>query len=223
MFRGLVLLVFGANIAISAYYRYKARQAGETIARSEEGGWLILLRLVFALPLFLSIVAFVVNPAWMAWSSVAVPVWVRWIGAVLGLVKPMALVRLWQQSRVEAGLAWITFAATLALTPSVQWAVLLGVALTGLAHVTRPLKLEASQSDDELTLRPDGLLWLGSYGSFERQLRAAAEENPATAVIVDFGPDPNLDPTIETAIDHLTSDLATSGRSLSVAGLEGAG
>jgi len=45
----------------------------------------VILRLVFALPLFLAIVAYVINPAWMAWSSVAAPVWVRWMGGVLGL------------------------------------------------------------------------------------------------------------------------------------------
>ncbi len=85
MFRWIVLLVFGANIAISAYFRWKARQAGETIVRAEEGAFFVILRLVFALPLFLAILAYLINPAWMAWSSVAMPVGVRWIGAVLGL------------------------------------------------------------------------------------------------------------------------------------------
>ena len=85
MFRWILLLVFLANISISAYFRWKARQAGETIGRAEEGALLVILRLVFTLPLFLAILAYVINPAWMAWSSVAAPVWVRWLGAVLGL------------------------------------------------------------------------------------------------------------------------------------------
>ena len=29
--------------------------------------------------------AYLINPAWMAWSSVALPTWLRWIGAFLGL------------------------------------------------------------------------------------------------------------------------------------------
>ena len=85
MFRWIVLVVFASNIAISAYYRRKARQSGETISRGEEGAFFVILRLVFALPLFLAIIIYVINPAWMAWSSVAVPVWVRWIGAGLGI------------------------------------------------------------------------------------------------------------------------------------------
>ena len=85
MFRWILLAVFGANIAISAYFRWKARQDGETISRGDEGAFLVILRLVFALPLFLAILTYLINPAWMAWSSVAVPVWVRWMGAGLGI------------------------------------------------------------------------------------------------------------------------------------------
>ncbi len=146
------------------------------------------------------------------------------VGAVLGLVKPTMLVGLWRQSKVEALLAWTTFAATLALTPSVQWAVLLGVALTAVVHFLRPLKLKTADQPaghgEPITVTTDGLLWLGSYGSFEQQLRATADDNPEASIVVDLGPDPSLDPTIETAIERLTTDLGGSGRSLSVAGLD---
>ena len=84
MFRWILIAVFVVNGGISAYYRRKARQA-ETIARTEEGALLVLLRLVFALPLFLPILAYMINPAWMDWSSVSLPVWLRWGGAVLGV------------------------------------------------------------------------------------------------------------------------------------------
>ncbi len=84
MFRWIVIVVFFGNGGISAYFRRKARQS-ETIARAEEGVLLGLMRLVFALPLFLSILAYMINPAWMDWSSVSLPVWLRWGGAVLGV------------------------------------------------------------------------------------------------------------------------------------------
>ena len=64
MFRWILIAVFVVNGGISTYYRRKARQA-ETIARTEEGALLVLLRLVFALPLFLPILAYMINPAWM--------------------------------------------------------------------------------------------------------------------------------------------------------------
>ena len=130
------------------------------------------------------------------------------IGAVVGLVKPLALISMWRGSKVEAGLAWITFAATLVLAPSVQWAVMLGVVLTGIAHVVRPLSLDVAAGADgeETVITPNGLLWLASYDSFERQLStAAAEAN--TNIVVDFGPDPDLDQTAEEIMDRIGRDL----------------
>lgn len=140
------------------------------------------------------------------------------VGAVLGLVKPRALLELWQESRVEAALAWITFVATLALTPAVQWAVMLGVGLTVLVHVAMPFRLEVSPGNSRVTVRPVGLLWLGSYRSFERQLREAAEDGTGD-LLLDFGEDPNLDPTVEAMIGQLKTDLEVDGRSVSVVGL----
>lgn len=140
------------------------------------------------------------------------------VGAVLALVKPLALIGLWQESKIEAALAWITFAATLAFTPAVQWAVLLGVALTAIVHLVRPLTVEAKRESGAVRLSPSGLLWLGSYGIFERELRAATEQHADGDVLVDLGPDPSMDPTIEEAIGKLAADLESGGRVLTVVG-----
>ncbi len=92
MFRWIVLGVVVADLSISAHYRRRARQATGTIERRQEGGVFLLLRALVALPLLLSILAYVVNPRWMAWSSVALPEWLRWIGAGAGaLTVPSAL------------------------------------------------------------------------------------------------------------------------------------
>lgn len=84
MYRWILVVVFVSTLGISVYYRRKARQA-ETISRGEEGALFIVLRLVFALPLFLSVLVYMINPSWMAWSSVSLPAGVRWVGAVLGV------------------------------------------------------------------------------------------------------------------------------------------
>ena len=34
---------------------------------------------------WIALTAYLINPAWMAWSSVALPTWMRWIGAFLAL------------------------------------------------------------------------------------------------------------------------------------------
>lgn len=55
------------------------------------------------------------------------------VAAVTGLVKPMALARLWHVSRMEATTAVVTFAITLLTAPRIYWGVLAGV-LMGLSH-----------------------------------------------------------------------------------------
>ena len=140
------------------------------------------------------------------------------IGAVIGLVQPVAMIRLWQGSKTEAALAWITFIATLALTPAVQWAVLLGVGLTGIVHFARPLALRSSHNGATTTVRPVGLVWLGSYRSFERQLRTIIDEGNRD-VIVDFGNDHTLDPTVEAMIERVATELEPRGMNLRVAAI----
>jgi len=91
MFRWLALVSVVCVFAISAHYRRQARKTGETIARRREGGLLILLRLVFALPLFVALLTYLINPEWMVWSEFALPAWMRWVGVVIGaLAIPMA-------------------------------------------------------------------------------------------------------------------------------------
>ena len=89
MFRWFILLIFLACLAISVFYRRRARLESGTILRRREGGALIALRVGVALPLFLAIVLTVVWPRWMAWASFPLPewaAWVRWVGVVLGVL-----------------------------------------------------------------------------------------------------------------------------------------
>ncbi|HET6360857.1 MAG TPA: isoprenylcysteine carboxylmethyltransferase family protein [Gemmatimonadota bacterium] len=91
MFRWFALVVFLATLGISAGRRWQARRAGGVVARREEPAGLIAGRLLVALPLFGGVVAYLANPAWMAWASLELPPWARWAGAVLGfLVVPSA-------------------------------------------------------------------------------------------------------------------------------------
>jgi protein-S-isoprenylcysteine O-methyltransferase Ste14 len=86
MFRWLALVSVVSVFAISFYYRRLARKAGETIARRREGLAFVLLRAVFSLPLFAAVIAYLINPAWMAWASFTLPAGVRWIGVAIGIV-----------------------------------------------------------------------------------------------------------------------------------------
>jgi protein-S-isoprenylcysteine O-methyltransferase Ste14 len=86
MFRWFALAAFVGCLGISATYRLRARQQGETIARRRESPMLITGRAVVALPLFVAILLYLLNPRWMAWAEFALPAWARWVGALLGLV-----------------------------------------------------------------------------------------------------------------------------------------
>jgi protein-S-isoprenylcysteine O-methyltransferase Ste14 len=80
----LVLLLSGLSISI--YFRRKANQTGEEIDVKEEGSLILNLRRIFGLLLWLSAFAYLINPAWMAWSQLPLPYWLRWVGAGILLV-----------------------------------------------------------------------------------------------------------------------------------------
>ncbi len=84
-FRWFFVAIFLGTISISSYFRRRARQVGGTIPRASEGGRSIVLRLLVAAPLYLSFFAYMLNPRWMAWSSLELPAWLRWLGVGFGL------------------------------------------------------------------------------------------------------------------------------------------
>ena len=84
LFRWLLLLVLVVNGTITSYHRARARSE-ETIPRNAESLPLRLARTAFALPGLLLLLAFVIHPPWIAWSSMALPAWSRWLGVVVGL------------------------------------------------------------------------------------------------------------------------------------------
>jgi protein-S-isoprenylcysteine O-methyltransferase Ste14 len=59
---------------------------GETIPRRRETPLLLAGRAFVALPLFLAIITYVVNPPWMVWAELPLPGWTRWAGVALGLL-----------------------------------------------------------------------------------------------------------------------------------------
>lgn len=84
-FQVAFIAIFLSTIALSSYFRRRARASGEAIPRAAEGKAAVLARLLFAAPLYLSLLAYVLNPAWMAWSSLPLPVWLRWTAAAVGV------------------------------------------------------------------------------------------------------------------------------------------
>ncbi len=85
LFRWFFIAIFLGTFSISAYFRRRARQSGEAISRASEGRLSLAARALFAAPLYLSLIAYMVNPGWMEWSSLSLPTWLRWLGVAVGL------------------------------------------------------------------------------------------------------------------------------------------
>jgi protein-S-isoprenylcysteine O-methyltransferase Ste14 len=86
IFHWIAVFLMVSSISISIAYRRKAAQTGEKIDVKEEGSLILNLRRSLGLLLWLSTLAYLVNPSWMAWSSLQLPDWVRWMGAGILLI-----------------------------------------------------------------------------------------------------------------------------------------
>jgi protein-S-isoprenylcysteine O-methyltransferase Ste14 len=84
--RWVLLGCFATGMTISATYRLRARRSGDVIARKREGAAFIAKRVVFTLPLMLALLAWLINPAWLAWSVLPLPQAVRWVGVALAVL-----------------------------------------------------------------------------------------------------------------------------------------
>jgi protein-S-isoprenylcysteine O-methyltransferase Ste14 len=86
VFRVLAGLIFVSALGISGYYRRRAdRESGERIPRNVDGTAVMTAIRIGGLLLWLSPVAYLINPGWMAWSRAGLPVWVRWLGVGTGV------------------------------------------------------------------------------------------------------------------------------------------
>jgi protein-S-isoprenylcysteine O-methyltransferase Ste14 len=84
IFRALVGVMVVVALTISGYFRRKAqRVSGERVSRRADGTPMALALAVGGLSMWLSIAAYVVNPEWMAWAALPLPVALRWAGAVV--------------------------------------------------------------------------------------------------------------------------------------------
>ena len=82
-----IVLIIGAVLLFPAgiYYRFKSQLKGETLDRSQEGLAILLTLRPIGLAGVIGLIAFMVNPSSMAWSSLPLPNWLRWAGVGVGI------------------------------------------------------------------------------------------------------------------------------------------
>ena len=83
-----LVLIAGALIIlpIMAYHRIRSQMTGESLDRWQEGYFVLFTLRPVAAVMAAGVIAYMINPGRMAWASVALPEWVRWAGAGLGVL-----------------------------------------------------------------------------------------------------------------------------------------
>ena len=83
-----VVLIVGSLLLfpIAAYHRLRSQATREKLDRRQEGLFILLtLRPVGVLGM-LGLIAYMLKPSGMAWSSVSLPEWLRWMGVGVGVI-----------------------------------------------------------------------------------------------------------------------------------------
>ena len=102
-FRILAGLILFIGIGISSYFRRKAdKDSSEAISRKMDGSLTMNVIKIGGLILWLSPLAYLINPAWMSWSKIGLPDWVRWLGVGIGLLCVLGMY--WLFSSIGSGI-----------------------------------------------------------------------------------------------------------------------
>jgi SulP family sulfate permease len=163
------------------------------------------------------------------------------VAAVVGLLKPREFVRLWHISRVEAVIAAITFAVTIAASPALYWGVLSGV-LMALSYflyqrlhpriIEVGLHPDGSLRDRHLwqlpalapqtcALRMDAALDFATAAQFERHVTEYLALHPATRHLCLFAhPINRIDATGAEVFVRVTGQLHQRRVTLHLSGLK---
>jgi protein-S-isoprenylcysteine O-methyltransferase Ste14 len=77
-----IILLVGVFIVVPVlrYHRIRARASGDKLNRRCEGSFILLTLRPFAAAAFLALLLYVVDPRLMSWSTVVLPLWIRWAG-----------------------------------------------------------------------------------------------------------------------------------------------
>jgi len=80
IFRICLLVGMLIVVPVLRYYRVRSAAARDQLDRRVEGTFILYTLRPFAAAAFLSLLLYVIHPRLMSWSSVSLPLWVRWVG-----------------------------------------------------------------------------------------------------------------------------------------------
>lgn len=92
-YRLALAILFLLLVPVGVYHRVRSQATGERLDRRQEGLFVLVLLRLLGLAASLGMLAYLVEPAWMAWSAVPLPGWLRWAG--VGLLAAAGLLMTW--------------------------------------------------------------------------------------------------------------------------------
>jgi len=85
-YRTILIALFLILLPIGMYFRIRSQMTGESLDRRQEGLFILATLRPMGLALALGLLAYLIDPAWMAWSSVALPGWLRSAGVAVWML-----------------------------------------------------------------------------------------------------------------------------------------
>jgi protein-S-isoprenylcysteine O-methyltransferase Ste14 len=79
-FRAALLVIMLVVFPVGIYHRLQSQATGERLDRRQEGLFILATLRPLGIVLMLGVIAYLIDPAFMAWSSMPLPVWLRWTG-----------------------------------------------------------------------------------------------------------------------------------------------
>ena len=79
-FRAALIVVFLLVLPIGLYHRLEPQATREKLDRRQEGLFILATLRPVGIAFWLGVIAWMVDPGTMAWSSVSLPAWLRWTG-----------------------------------------------------------------------------------------------------------------------------------------------
>src|SRR5215203_3011513 len=90
--RTVLIVVMLLILPVGMYHRIRSQASGETLDRRQEGVFILATLRPLGAVFWLAVLAWMIHPGWMAWSSVALPMWSRWIGTAPLLIGGVLLI-----------------------------------------------------------------------------------------------------------------------------------
>lgn len=145
------------------------------------------------------------------------------IAAVVGLVRVRAILALWPISRTQFLVSASTLGLTLALSPHIEHAVALGIALAIGVHLWRELRVEVESwvEAETLHIKPRGVLWFGSAEALKGKILKLVGNHPdARRLIIHAGGLGRVDISGALVIADILAGAREAGLSVGLRGVQ---